>query len=271
MKRFYTSVLVAMVFLSSGYAIGCSSCEEHKGCPCNRPKPPKTRKDVIDTTIDQVEEVSKGCPCNRPPRTRKDQVDTTIDQVEEVTKGCACNNRPKPPRTRKDQIDTAIDQVEEVTKGCACNNRPKPPRTRKDQIDTTIDKIEDDKITAEISAGELIDKITILTIKKENIKDPEKLKNVKAELESLTETKEDLIPPSEEINELQDELLEINKKLWDIEDDIREKENYKDFDQEFVDLARSVYITNDERSIVKRKINIVTGSRLVEEKSYAAY
>ena len=207
MKRFYTSVLAAFLFLAStGYTLGCSSCEENKGCPCNR---------------------------------------------------------PKPPRTRKDQIETAVDQVEEVTKGCPCNNRPKPPRTRKDQIDNSI--------TAEISAGELIDKITILQIKEQNINDPEKLKNVRTELESLTNTKDKLIPPSDEVNELEVALLEINKKLWDIEDDIRDKENNKNFDQEFVQLARDVYVTNDQRSIVKKQINMLTGSRLVEEKSYAAY
>jgi len=126
-------------------------------------------------------------------------------------------------------------------------------------------------VTAEISVGELIDKITILKIKSHNIKDETKLDNIHTELKSLSKTKDNLVPKSSAIDALETKLLEINKTLWVIEDDIRDKERKKTFDQEFIELARSVYYTNDKRCAVKRNINELVGSRLVEEKSYAAY
>ena len=103
--------------------------------------------------------------------------------------------------------------------------------------------------------GELVDKITILQIKSENIKDPEKLKNIRTELETLLKTLEENVPASEKLEALKEKLLEINKQLWDIEDAIRDKERDKCFDKEFIEIARSVYYTNDERCRVKRKIN----------------
>jgi len=144
---------------------------------------------------------------------------------------------------------------------CPCQeaNQPKPQSEQSD------------KVTTEIAVGELVDKITILQIKSENITNPEKLKNICTELETLRKTLEENVPASEELDKLTEKLLDINKQLWDIEDAIRDKERERCFDQEFIEIARSVYYTNDERCKVKRAINDLTGSRLMEEKSYAAY
>ncbi|MFC1842116.1 DUF6165 family protein [Candidatus Dependentiae bacterium] len=122
-----------------------------------------------------------------------------------------------------------------------------------------------------MAVGELVDKITILQIKSENIKDTAKLENIHRELEALGETLDERVEKSPELEDLATKLLVINKQLWDIEDDIRDKERAKEFDTEFIQLARSVYYTNDERCAVKRKINDLTGSRLQEEKSYKDY
>jgi hypothetical protein len=125
-------------------------------------------------------------------------------------------------------------------------------------------------IETPISVGELVDKITILRIKSREIKNPEKLKNIGAELDNLQYVFSGLKGMPDIINEFV--MLEsINKQLWDIEDQIRKKENIEEFDDEFIELARSVYITNDRRSAVKKKINEMTGSELVEEKSYEQY
>lgn len=124
---------------------------------------------------------------------------------------------------------------------------------------------------AEVQIGELIDKITILQIKKERIKDPAKIKNIDAELTVLLNTYEQEIPHPNGIEKLWQSLKETNAKLWVIEDEIRDKERARCFDQEFIQLARSVYYTNDERCRIKRDINMLTGSRLMEEKSYTAY
>lgn len=126
-------------------------------------------------------------------------------------------------------------------------------------------------VTVEVSPGELIDKITILEIKLERIEDAAKTANVRIEHETLTAARDDRIPGSEALTSLTAKLKEINETLWEIEDDIRECERQKDFGETFVKLARAVYFTNDERSNVKREINDLLGSRLVEEKSYAAY
>ena len=123
------------------------------------------------------------------------------------------------------------------------------------------------EISLKCSLGEVFDKLTILEIKKKEIIDPQKLINVNYELEYIQREIEE-INLSDEIKELVDKLREINKSLWDIEDQIRIKEEEKDFNDEFINLARSVYITNDERSILKKKINIALGSALIEEKSY---
>lgn len=124
----------------------------------------------------------------------------------------------------------------------------------------------------EISIGELLDKISILEIKLLNIKDKEKSKNVYKELETLNPYFQDLLDEyGIEIKNLYIKLSNINKTLWNIEDDIREKEKVEEFDEEFVELARSVYITNDQRAKVKKEINLLTKSELVEEKSYSDY
>ena len=126
-------------------------------------------------------------------------------------------------------------------------------------------------ITAQISCGELIDKITILKIKAERITDPEKLKNVRTELETLQKISEENITDYSLIVELEKRLQQINQDLWDIEDAIRVKERNKEFDDEFVQIARSVYTTNDKRCMVKKEIDKVLGSRITEEKSYEEF
>ena len=127
------------------------------------------------------------------------------------------------------------------------------------------------KLMVEVSLGEVLDKVTILQIKRARIDDPGKVANVIKELGSLEESLEASGMVSPEIRAVVADLLEINKELWDIEDNIRECERQKNFDEEFVRLARAVYFTNDRRAAAKHRINRMSGSRLVEEKSYAAY
>ena len=125
-------------------------------------------------------------------------------------------------------------------------------------------------INTPISLGELVDKISILIIKQKNITDETKLDHVKKELDFLQNTLMNYVQ-QEEINTYLENLININSKLWNIEDDIRECERKKLFDQSFIDLARSVYFTNDERAKVKNDINKTFGSELVEVKSYEEY
>ena len=124
----------------------------------------------------------------------------------------------------------------------------------------------------EISTGELMDKLSILEIKLQRIKDPNKSANVEKELKELNKHFQDLLDQyGEPIKNHYLELSKINKILWDIEDNIRKKEAAGEFDSEFVELARSVYITNDQRAKVKKSINLFTNSELLEEKSYSQY
>jgi len=124
----------------------------------------------------------------------------------------------------------------------------------------------------EVSTGELVDKLSILEIKLLNIKDKEKIKNVYKELEALNPYFQDLLDVyGIEIKNLYTRISNINKTLWNIEDAIRDKEKAEEFDEEFVELARSVYIVNDQRAAVKKEINLLTKSELVEEKSYKDY
>ena len=125
-------------------------------------------------------------------------------------------------------------------------------------------------INISVSLGELVDKISILHIKNINIKDEEKLKLIREELELLNQTLNKHIKKNDIQNYL-DSLIEINSKLWVIEDDIRDCERKKKFDQTFIDLARSVYFTNDKRSEVKLEINKKFGSKIIEVKSYEEY
>ena len=126
-------------------------------------------------------------------------------------------------------------------------------------------------IAVEIAPGELIDKITILDIKLERMTDPAQLANVRAEWETLTAVRQRTIPATAELDAVAADLKRVNGELWDIEDRIRECERAEDFGADFVELARSVYRTNDRRAALKRRLNDLLGSRLVEEKSYAAY
>ena len=125
-------------------------------------------------------------------------------------------------------------------------------------------------ISTPVSLGELVDKISILHIKNINIKDDEKLKLIREELELLNQTLNKHIKKNDIQNYL-DSLIEINSKLWTIEDDIRDCERNKKFDQTFIELARSVYFTNDKRSEVKLEINKKFGSKIIEVKSYEEY
>ena len=125
-----------------------------------------------------------------------------------------------------------------------------------------------DKILAEISAGELIDKITILEIKKEKISNKEKLVEVNKELSSLNETLKKSINDESKILNFKNDLKNINLKLWDIEDGKRLAEKNSQFDEKFIELARSVYKFNDERAKIKLAINNALGSNIKEVKSY---
>ena len=122
----------------------------------------------------------------------------------------------------------------------------------------------------EISDGELLDKLSILKIKAKFIGDPKKLENVNNEIEVLSPLCTDLLC-SLEISDLYEQLIFVNTKLWEVEDQLRIKEKDKEFDEEFIKLARSVYYINDERAELKKKINNISGSYLVEEKSYQNY
>jgi hypothetical protein len=126
-------------------------------------------------------------------------------------------------------------------------------------------------ILVEVAPGEMIDKITILAIKSERMEDAEKLANVRHELDILSSMRDKKIPSSLELNDLTAKLKAVNEALWQIEDDIRDCEAAKDFSQTFVDLARAVYITNDQRANLKREINVLLGSNIIEEKSYKPY
>jgi len=125
-----------------------------------------------------------------------------------------------------------------------------------------------DKILAEISAGELFDKITILEIKKTKISNKEKLNDIEKELLSLNETVKKYIPNQKSISKYINDLKDINLKLWDIEDGKRAAEKNKDFGVDFIELARNVYKFNDERAKIKLAINTSLGSNIKEVKSY---
>mgnify|MGYP000844834615 FL=1 len=124
------------------------------------------------------------------------------------------------------------------------------------------------KILAEISAGELIDKITILEIKKMKISNKDKLRDIEKELMTLSETMKNFVPDQSKVMDLIHKLKEINLKLWDIEDGKRESEKNNDFGEKFIELARNVYKINDERARVKLAINNTLGSNIKEVKSY---
>ena len=127
------------------------------------------------------------------------------------------------------------------------------------------------EILIPISPGELLDKITILQIKSERISDPVKVANVQAELEMLHQVWNDTVAIDDTITALTVELKSINEALWVIEDDIRDEERNKRFGEHFIELARAVYVTNDQRAAAKKKVNLHLNSAIVEEKSYQDY
>ena len=122
-----------------------------------------------------------------------------------------------------------------------------------------------------VSVGEVLDKITILQIKLAHISDAAKRANIQNELDALLPLVAGDAFTTDQMQALMAELKSVNEALWDIEDDIREKEAARSFDAEFIRLARAVYITNDKRAEIKKQINLATGSALVEEKSYETY
>ena len=127
------------------------------------------------------------------------------------------------------------------------------------------------KLTIEVSPGELIDKFTILRIKSARLTSESQLSNVRKEMATIADAVAAAERASVEVAPLSRELETINGELWDIEDDIRACERAKDFGETFIALARSVYVTNDRRAAVKRQINEILSSEIIEEKSYAAY
>jgi len=128
-----------------------------------------------------------------------------------------------------------------------------------------------DIILVPVSPGEVLDKITILEIKSERMNDAGKLANVKRELELLQVAWLQSVVEDETVRRIHKDLKTINEALWEIEDDIRDKERAREFDQRFIDLARSVYVTNDQRANAKKELNVYLGSEIVEEKSYQDY
>ncbi|HUV22739.1 MAG TPA: DUF6165 family protein [Gammaproteobacteria bacterium] len=127
------------------------------------------------------------------------------------------------------------------------------------------------EILIPISPGELLDKITILQIKSERIADPAKVANVKTELGMLEQVWREAVNDDDQIRALKRELKSINEALWEIEDDIRDEERNRRFGERFIELARAVYVTNDERANAKKKVNLHLDSSIVEEKSYQDY
>jgi hypothetical protein len=126
-------------------------------------------------------------------------------------------------------------------------------------------------VSIDVSYGELIDKITILEIKAARMDDAAKLRNVQTELQLLAAERAAHVQPSAAVEELTRQLHTVNSFLWEVEDKLREKERHKHFDAEFIELARDVYRTNDRRAELKRKLNELLGSRIVEEKAYRPY
>jgi hypothetical protein len=127
------------------------------------------------------------------------------------------------------------------------------------------------KILVEVSVGELLDKISILEIKQEKIKDPEKLKFINTEHSILKDQLNNNVKPDEKIEKLFQSLKDINAKLWVIEDDKRQCEKEKDFSEKFIKLSRDVHFLNDDRAKIKLEINNLTGSKIKEIKEYTSY
>jgi hypothetical protein len=127
------------------------------------------------------------------------------------------------------------------------------------------------EILVPISPGELLDKITILRIKAARMKDPDKVANVRHELGLLEKTWTDSGAAAVNLGTAEADLTRVNEKLWVVEDEIRDEERAKRFTEKFIELARAVYFTNDERAAIKKRVNTLLGSTIVEEKSYQQY
>jgi len=126
-------------------------------------------------------------------------------------------------------------------------------------------------ILVPLSPGEMLDKITILRIKAARMTDPAKVANVKHELALLEKTWKDSGAAAVDLGTAEADLTSVNEKLWVIEDEIRDEERAKRFEEKFIELARAVYFTNDERAAIKKRVNLLLGSTIVEEKSYKQY
>lgn len=146
-----------------------------------------------------------------------------------------------------------------------------PPRGGEGRLVSEMARTDGDLVLIPSSVGELIDKLTILAIKAERIADPAKLANIRTELDLLLALKRRHRFAGEALDRLEADLKSVNQALWTIEDDIRDCERRGDFGPAFVALARGVYMQNDRRAALKREINLLFGSKVVEEKSYAAY
>ncbi len=127
------------------------------------------------------------------------------------------------------------------------------------------------EVLVPVSPGELLDKITILRIKVARIQEAAKLAHVKLELSLLEQSWRDCGASAHDVTLDERALQNVNERLWDIEDRIRDKEAHQTFDRDFIELARAVYLCNDERAAIKKRINLQLGSRLIEEKSYQPY
>src|SRR5882724_589562 len=145
-----------------------------------------------------------------------------------------------------------------------------PSRKSPQRSTSCYDRVMND-VLVPVSPGELLDKITILRIKSARITDPAKVGNVRLELGLLEKTWRDSGCAAGNIAAEERALHDVNERLWDIEDRIREKEAQQTFDRDFIELARAVYVFNDERAAIKKRVNLALGSRIVEEKSYKAY
>ncbi len=128
-----------------------------------------------------------------------------------------------------------------------------------------------DTMMVPVSFGEVLDKITILEIKSERIKDESKLENVRRELDELSRVWNETLTDPDKVKQERQELKGVNEELWEIEDGIREEEAAGNFGDRFIELARAVYFTNDRRAALKKQVNLALGSRFVEEKSYQDY
>lgn len=167
-------------------------------------------------------------------------------------------------------FDRMAEELKAVVDGDTARLRPPPPAVPNAPVSTAPPPTFS-AIRVEVSPGELLDKLTILAIKLERIEDPDKRRNVAVEHALLSQTAADALPPSAELADLTGQLKAINERLWVIEDDIRDCERAGNFGETFIELARSVYRINDERATVKRSINTLLNSGLVEEKSYKSY